>query len=121
MGVGSRDVAMCLTMGPIADRTNDRLGASDLAIVELQRQMPAPATGHASRALASSASMQPSNHGRPPTMALSLTITSRGHVGRPTRVAPSSHMRPMSSMSASRMLHCSARSRVSLWSKVIAS
>jgi phthalate 4,5-dioxygenase oxygenase subunit len=26
-------------MGPIADRTNDRLGASDLAIVEFRKQM----------------------------------------------------------------------------------
>ena len=30
---------MWLTMGPIADRSNDRLGASDLAIVEFRRQM----------------------------------------------------------------------------------
>src|SRR5690606_14765850 len=32
-------VAMWLSMGPIADRTNDRLGASDLAIVEFRKQM----------------------------------------------------------------------------------
>ena len=30
---------MWLTMGPIADRTRDRLGASDLAIVEFRKQM----------------------------------------------------------------------------------
>lgn len=30
---------MWVTMGPIADRTNDRLGASDLAIVEFRRIM----------------------------------------------------------------------------------
>ena len=30
---------MWVTMGPIADRTNDRLGASDLAIVEFRKQM----------------------------------------------------------------------------------
>ena len=30
---------MWVTMGPIADRTHDRLGASDLAIVEFRRQM----------------------------------------------------------------------------------
>jgi phthalate 4,5-dioxygenase oxygenase subunit len=30
---------MWLTMGPIADRTNDRLGASDMAIVEFRKQM----------------------------------------------------------------------------------
>ena len=31
------------TMGPIADRTHDRLGASDLAIVEFRRIMVAAA------------------------------------------------------------------------------
>jgi phthalate 4,5-dioxygenase oxygenase subunit len=30
---------MWLTMGPIADRTHERLGASDLAIVEFRKQM----------------------------------------------------------------------------------
>ena len=30
---------MWLSMGPIADRTHDRLGASDLAIVEFRKQM----------------------------------------------------------------------------------
>ena len=30
---------MWLTMGKIADRTHDRLGASDLAIVEFRKQM----------------------------------------------------------------------------------
>jgi phthalate 4,5-dioxygenase len=38
-GFPNQDVAMWLTMGPIADRTNDRLGASDLAIVEFRKQM----------------------------------------------------------------------------------
>lgn len=38
-GFPNQDVAMWVTMGPIADRTNDRLGASDLAIVEFRRQM----------------------------------------------------------------------------------
>ena len=38
-GFPNQDVAMWLTMGPIADRTRDRLGASDLAIVEFRRQM----------------------------------------------------------------------------------
>ena len=38
-GFPNQDVAMWLTMGPIADRSNDRLGASDLAIVEFRRQM----------------------------------------------------------------------------------
>ena len=28
-----------VTMGPIADRTHDRLGASDLAVVEFRKQM----------------------------------------------------------------------------------
>lgn len=38
-GFPNQDVAMWVTMGPIADRTHDRLGASDLAIVEFRRQM----------------------------------------------------------------------------------
>jgi phthalate 4,5-dioxygenase oxygenase subunit len=38
-GFPNQDLAMWITMGPIADRTNDRLGASDLAIVEFRRQM----------------------------------------------------------------------------------
>lgn len=38
-GFPNQDVAMWLTMGPIADRTNDRLGASDMAIVEFRKQM----------------------------------------------------------------------------------
>lgn len=38
-GFPNQDVAMWTTMGPIADRTKDRLGASDLAIVEFRKQM----------------------------------------------------------------------------------
>ncbi|MDB5770142.1 MAG: pht1 [Burkholderia sp.] len=38
-GFPNQDIAMWVTMGPIADRTYDRLGASDLAIVEFRRQM----------------------------------------------------------------------------------
>ena len=38
-GFPNQDLAMWLTMGPIADRSHDRLGASDLAIVEFRRQM----------------------------------------------------------------------------------
>jgi phthalate 4,5-dioxygenase len=38
-GIPNQDIAMWETMGPIADRTNDRLGASDLAIVEFRRTM----------------------------------------------------------------------------------
>ncbi len=38
-GFPNQDVAMWVTMGPIADRTRDRLGASDLAIVEFRKQM----------------------------------------------------------------------------------
>ncbi|MCY1169643.1 Phthalate 4,5-dioxygenase oxygenase subunit [compost metagenome] len=30
---------MWVTMGPIADRTHERLGASDLAVVEFRKQM----------------------------------------------------------------------------------
>ena len=38
-GFPNQDVAMWVTMGPIADRSHDRLGASDLAIVEFRRIM----------------------------------------------------------------------------------
>jgi phthalate 4,5-dioxygenase oxygenase subunit len=40
-GFPNQDIAMWVTMGPIADRTQDRLGASDLAVVEFRRQMVA--------------------------------------------------------------------------------
>jgi phthalate 4,5-dioxygenase oxygenase subunit len=42
-GIPNQDIAMWETMGPIADRTHDRLGASDLAIVEFRRIMVAAA------------------------------------------------------------------------------
>jgi len=38
-GIPHQDIAMWETMGPVADRTHDRLGASDLAIVEFRRIM----------------------------------------------------------------------------------
>ena len=38
-GFPNQDIAMWVTMGAIADRTHDRLGASDLAIVEFRKQM----------------------------------------------------------------------------------
>jgi phthalate 4,5-dioxygenase oxygenase subunit len=38
-GIPNQDIAMWLTMAPIADRTKDRLGASDLAVVEFRKQM----------------------------------------------------------------------------------
>jgi len=38
-GIPNQDAAMWISMGPIADRTRDRLGASDLAIVEFRTQM----------------------------------------------------------------------------------
>jgi len=38
-GFPNQDIAMWVTMGPIANRSNDRLGASDLAIVEFRKQM----------------------------------------------------------------------------------
>jgi phthalate 4,5-dioxygenase len=38
-GFPNQDVAMWVTMGAMADRTQERLGASDLAIVEFRRQM----------------------------------------------------------------------------------
>lgn len=38
-GFPNQDIAMWVTMGPIAERAHDRLGASDLAIVAFRRQM----------------------------------------------------------------------------------
>lgn len=38
-GIPNQDVVMWETMGPLADRSRDRLGASDLAIVEFRRVM----------------------------------------------------------------------------------
>jgi len=38
-GFPNQDVAMWVTMGPITDRSSERLGSSDLAIVAFRRQM----------------------------------------------------------------------------------
>ncbi len=38
-GFPNQDIAMWVTMGPMADRTHDRLGASDMAVVEFRKQM----------------------------------------------------------------------------------
>ena len=38
-GFPNQDVAMWVTMGPIADRTRDRLGASDMAVVAFRKRM----------------------------------------------------------------------------------
>jgi phthalate 4,5-dioxygenase oxygenase subunit len=38
-GIPNQDIAMWETMGPIADRTKERLGASDLAVVEFRKLM----------------------------------------------------------------------------------
>lgn len=38
-GIPNQDVIMWETMGPLADRSLDRLGASDLAVVEFRKQM----------------------------------------------------------------------------------
>ena len=38
-GFPNQDIAMWVTMGEIADRTNDRLGASDIAVVAFRKQM----------------------------------------------------------------------------------
>ena len=44
-GIPMQDMAMWETMGPIADRSKERLGASDLAIVEFRRIMIEAARG----------------------------------------------------------------------------
>ena len=38
-GIPNQDIAMWETMGPIADRSRERLGASDMAIVQFRRMM----------------------------------------------------------------------------------
>ncbi|MEO7242493.1 MAG: Rieske 2Fe-2S domain-containing protein [Variovorax sp.] len=38
-GFPNQDIAMWVTMGPIADRSHERLGASDQAVVEFRKQM----------------------------------------------------------------------------------
>jgi len=38
-GIPNQDMAMWVSMGPIVDRTHDRLGASDMAIVEFRQRM----------------------------------------------------------------------------------
>jgi phthalate 4,5-dioxygenase oxygenase subunit len=38
-GIPNQDIAMWETMGPIADRTKEKLGASDLAVVEFRKLM----------------------------------------------------------------------------------
>ena len=38
-GIPNQDIAMWETMGPIANRSQERLGGSDIAIVEFRRQM----------------------------------------------------------------------------------
>ena len=38
-GIPNQDIVMWETMGALADRTRDRLGASDVAIIEFRRQM----------------------------------------------------------------------------------
>jgi phthalate 4,5-dioxygenase oxygenase subunit len=42
-GIPSQDMAMWESMGPIADRSRDHLGTSDVAIVQFRRQMVAAA------------------------------------------------------------------------------
>jgi phthalate 4,5-dioxygenase oxygenase subunit len=42
-GIPTQDMAMWESMGPIANRAHDRLGSSDLAIVQFRRQMVAAA------------------------------------------------------------------------------
>jgi phthalate 4,5-dioxygenase oxygenase subunit len=38
-GIPNQDIAMWETMGPIADRTRERLGASDVAIAQFRKIM----------------------------------------------------------------------------------
>lgn len=47
-GIPNQDMAMWVTLGPIADRSSERLGASDMAIVAFRQQMVAAARAFAS-------------------------------------------------------------------------
>lgn len=49
-GIPNQDIAMWESMGPIADRTSERLGASDIAIVQFRRVMIDAARKHAAGA-----------------------------------------------------------------------
>ena len=51
-GIPMQDMAMWETMGPIADRSLERLGASDIAIVEFRRRMVEAAHAFASEGAA---------------------------------------------------------------------
>ena len=42
-GIPAQDMAMWESMGPIADRSEDHLGSSDVAIIQFRRQMVAAA------------------------------------------------------------------------------
>lgn len=46
-GIPNQDIMMWESMGPIADRTSERLGASDIAIVQFRRVMIDAARKHA--------------------------------------------------------------------------
>jgi phthalate 4,5-dioxygenase oxygenase subunit len=46
-GIPNQDIAMWESIGPIADRTSERLGASDIAIVQFRRLMIGAARSHA--------------------------------------------------------------------------
>jgi len=46
-GIPAQDMAMWESMGPIADRSADHLGSSDVAIIQFRRQMVAAATAAA--------------------------------------------------------------------------
>jgi phthalate 4,5-dioxygenase oxygenase subunit len=49
-GIPNQDIAMWESMGPVADRTSERLGASDIAVIQFRRLMIEAASAHASGA-----------------------------------------------------------------------
>jgi phthalate 4,5-dioxygenase oxygenase subunit len=62
-GFPNQDLAMWVTMGPIADRTQERLGASDLAIVEFRKKMLDAARAYAAGAPSVGTGAQAVPHG----------------------------------------------------------
>jgi phthalate 4,5-dioxygenase len=64
-GIPNQDLAMWESMGPIADRSKERLGGSDIAVVAFRRQMI-----EAARAVCAGAPAIGTTHGRTPYVKL---------------------------------------------------
>lgn len=99
-GFPNQDVAMWVTMGPIADRTRERLGGSDLAVVEFRRQMVDAARAFQQGALAigTGESAIPSSICSFQAI-LTKTVDWRAHEARPVWLAEEELLEPSYSVS----------------------